>query len=141
MCDECKLICYSFCLYCDTLLCSKCLKKTSEKVSGIRKCKRFPQTVLGLRKQKNRIPQTKIGIFLAFGLVMAERFRFLFSTELAFEQLKARAGILISQRGIGLTIVSGIHEQVFTNTFKIIYLFVIKNNIYFALTMFEFYCF
>ena len=63
----------------------------SANVSGIRKiCKRNPQTVSGL------------GI--------------LFITELAYKQLKARAGILIYSnaefKGKDLTIVSGNHEQV-----------------------------
>ena len=59
-------------------------------VSGIRKSKRIPQTVSG--------------------------FRVLFITEHAYEQLKARARILINSnaefKGKDLTIVSGIHEQI-----------------------------
>ena len=59
-------------------------------VSGFCKCKRIPQTVRG--------------------------FRILFNTELAYEQLKAGAAILIYSnadfKGKNLTIVSGIHEQI-----------------------------
>ena len=59
-------------------------------VGGIGKFKRIPQTVNG--------------------------FRVLFITELAYEQLKARAGIIIygnaEFKGKDLTIVSGIHEQI-----------------------------
>ena len=58
--------------------------------SGFRNCKRIPQTVSG--------------------------FRILFITELAYEQLKARAGFLIYSnaelKGQELTIDSGIHEQI-----------------------------
>ena len=60
-------------------------------VSGIRTCKWVPQTVSG--------------------------FRVLFFTELAYEQLRARAGILIYTnvkfKCKDLTIVSGIHEKNF----------------------------
>ena len=48
--------------------------------SGFPNCKRIPQNVSGICKCK-RIPQT------------VSRFRILFITELAYEQLKARAGI------------------------------------------------
>ena len=68
--------------------CPKC-KWNPQNVSGIRKCKRIPQNVIG--------------------------FIILFITELAYEQLKARAGILIYSyakfKSKDLTIVSGIHEQ------------------------------
>ena len=67
--------------------------ESAKLVSGIRKCKRIPQTLIG--------------------------FRILFITKLAYEQLKARAGIFIYSKGNwkemkwkDLTIVSGIHELI-----------------------------
>ena len=67
------------------------------------KCKWNPQIVSGIRKCK-RIPQTLSG------------FRILFITELAYEQLKARAGTIIygnaELEGKDLIIVSGIHEPI-----------------------------
>ena len=63
----------------------------------------FAKLVSGFRKSK-RIPQTVGG------------FRVLFITKLAYEQLKARAGILINSnaefKGKDLTVVSGIHKQI-----------------------------
>ena len=65
--------------------------ETAKFVSEIRKYKRIPQTVSG--------------------------FRNLFNAEIVSEQLKARAGILISSnaefKAKDLIIVSGIHEQTF----------------------------
>ena len=72
--------------------------------SGFRNCKWIPQIVSRIRKCKWN-PQTVNG------------FRMLFFSELAYEQLKARAGILIFSneefKSKDLTIVSGIHKQTF----------------------------
>ena len=66
---------------------------------GFHNCKRIPQNVSGIRKCK-RIPQTVSG------------FRILINTELPYEQLKTRSGIIISSNAEfirkDLTIVSGI---------------------------------
>ena len=67
------------------------------------KCKWNPQIVTGIRNCK-RIPQTASG------------FRILFITKLAYEELKARAGTLTCSTaeftGKDLTIISGIHEKI-----------------------------
>ena len=71
--------------------------------SGFRKCKWIPQNVSGIRKYK-QIPQT------------VNRFRNLFITELAYQQLKAGAGELIFSNPEfeckDLIIVNGIHVQI-----------------------------
>ena len=63
------------------------------------KCKRNPQTVNG--------------------------FRILFNTELAYEQLKTRAGIFISSnaeiKSKESTIATGIHEQVLPKSVNVIF--------------------
>ena len=65
-------------------------KLIPQSVSGIRKCKWHPQVVSGLRSS--------------------------FDTECAYEQLKARAGILLfinaEFKSKDLIIASGIHEQI-----------------------------
>ena len=70
---------------------------------GFRNCKWIPQNENGIPKCK-WILQTVSG------------FRILLNTELVYEQLKARAGLLISNnaefKSEELTIVSGINEQV-----------------------------